>query len=338
MRAAAPTVAPAAAASTAALSVVIVEPGYASYALETEMLAPLGAHVSALDWQSDRRRLLDGVAGADLIMLRDTVVDAALLDAAPRLRGLVRYGVGLDKIDLDAARDRRIMVANVPDYGADIEVADHTLALFLAVRRRIVTRDPAVRNGAWEVGQKEPMQRIAGATLGLVGYGRIARAVHRRFTAFGVERVVVHDPFLDERTARAAGVIAVSLEELAGEADVLSFHAPGRADLRPTLDAGLIGRLRPGVVILNTARGSLIDEAALHQAILSGRVAGAGLDVFRSEPPGRHNPLFALPQVVVSDHTGWYSEQSVRQIQQLATAEAQRILSGRPPVNWVNQW
>ncbi len=318
--------------------VLIVEPGYASYAVESEILSPLGAQITALDWQGDRRKLLQGVADADLIMLRDTVVDAGLFDAAPRLRGLVRYGVGLDKIDLAAARERGIKVANVPDYGADMEVADHTLALFLAVRRRIVTRDAAVRNGAWEVGQKEPMQRIAGATLGLVGYGRIARAVHRRFAAFGVDRVLVHDPFLDDQTAAAAGVTRVTLEDLAEAADILSFHAPGRSDLRPTLNADLIARLRPGTVILNTARGSHIDEVALRQAILSGHVAGAGLDVFQQEPPGRNNPLFDLPQVIVSDHTAWYSEQSVRQIQQLAAAEAHRILTGKSPLNWVNPW
>ena len=323
---------------TGPVKVVVVEPGYASYAAESEVLTPLGVQITALDWQGDRQTLLRGVADADLIMLRDTAVDAALFDAAPRLRGLVRYGVGLDKIDLDAARERRIKVANVPDYGADIEVADHTLALFLAVRRRIVTRDSAVRKGAWEVGQTEPLQRIAGATLGLVGYGRIARAVHKRFAVFGVDRVLVHDPFLDEQGAAAAGVIRVTLEDLVEAVEILSFHAPGRSDLRPTLSAELIARLRPGVVILNTARGSHIDEAALSSAILSGRVAGAGLDVFQREPPDRDNPLFELPHLVVSDHTAWYSEQSVQQIQQLAAAEAYRILTGRIPLNWVNPW
>lgn len=323
---------------TTAFNIVVVEPGYANYQVERDVLGPIGGQVTALDWQGDRAKLHAGIADADLIMLRDTVVDASVFDAAPRLKGLVRYGVGLDKIDLEAARERRIMIANVPDYGADIEVADHTLALFLAVRRRIVSRDRDVRAGAWEVGQTEPMQRISGATLGLIGYGRIARAAHRRFAAFGVSEVIVHDPWLTPEAAEAVGVRLATLDELVAQSDIVSLHAPGSADGTPTLNAERLARIKPGAVIVNTARGSHIDEAALITALQSGRVAGAGLDVFRSEPPGPENPLFAMPQVVVSDHTGWYSEQSVHQIQSLATAEALRILTGEKPVNWVNPW
>ncbi|MDI6025212.1 C-terminal binding protein [Corticibacterium sp. UT-5YL-CI-8] len=323
---------------TTAFNVVVIEPGYANYDMERRALEPVGASISALDWQGDRQKLYAGVADADIIMLRDTFVDASVLDAARRLKGLVRYGVGLDRIDLDAARARRIMVANVPDYGADIEVADHTLALFLAVRRRIVTRDKMVRNGAWEVGQKEPMIRIAGSTLGLIGYGRIARAVHRRFAAFGVEDVLVHDPYLSSDDAAGAGVKAVPLGDLVEQSDIVSLHAPGSPANRPTLDAGLIARMRAGAIVLNTARGTHIDEDALGAAIGAGKLAGAGLDVFCQEPPGANHPLFSFDQVVVSDHTGWYSEQSVRQIQSLASEEALRMLSGKKPNNWVNRW
>ncbi len=320
------------------LKAVVVEPGYASYELERDVLGPIGVKLDILDWQGDRQRLHAGIADTDLILLRDTSVDAQMLDAAPRLKGLVRYGVGLDKIDLEAATTRKIVVANVPDYGADIEVADHTLALFLAVRRRIVTRDHVVRAGAWDVGQKEPITRIAGSTLGLIGYGRIARAVHKRFKAFGVDHVQVHDPYLSAAEALASGVSSLPLEDLVAQSDIISIHATGRPDNTPTLTANILSRVKPGAVIINTARGSHIDEPALAAAITAGGIAGAGLDVFRQEPPSQDNPLFALPQVVVSDHTGWYSEQSVRQIQSLATAEALRILTGQKPVNWVNPW
>lgn len=319
-------------------NIVIIEPGYASYEIEEALLGPLGAKLKPLDWQNDRQKLMDGVQGADLLMLRDTRIDRELLASVSGLKGVVRYGVGVDKIDLVAARELGIPVANVPDYGAEIEVADHTLALFLAVRRRTVTRDRDVRQGAWEVGQKEPMRRISGSVLGLIGYGRIGRAVARRFAAFGVTDVVVHDPFLSADAAAKAGVRLVSLPELAASADIVSLHAPGSADGAPTIDAAFIAAMRPGAMLVNTARGTHIDEAALIKALVDGKIAGAGLDVFRNEPPSSDNPLFALPNVVVSDHTGWYSEESVRQIQLLATGEAKRMLTGERPENWVNPW
>ena len=316
---------------------IVIAPGYADHSVEAQLLAPLGVKVEILHW-ADRQELLSGLADAVMIFVRDTALDAETIAACGKARGIVRYGVGIDRIDLDAATSQGIKVANIPDYGADIEVADHTLALYLALQRRIPTHDQAVRLGGWGIGQAEPIGRIAGKTLGLIGYGRIARAVHQRFAAFGIEQVVVHDPYLTAAAASAAGVSSVSLLELAGKADIVSIHAPVADPDRPMIDAEFIAAMRSGAVLLNTARGAHVDEIALAEALRDGRLQGAGLDVFRSEPPGRDNPLLGLTNVVLSDHAGWYSEATVAQLQRSAGAAAVRILSGQAPDNWVNPW
>lgn len=321
-----------------AMRALVIEPGYADHRTEQGLLAEIGATVEVLRWGGDRARLLDGIREADLLFVRDVALDAAALSVCKNCKGIVRYGVGIDRVDLDEARRRRIAVANIPDYGADIEVADQTLALFLAVQRRVVTRDRAVRAGAWGIAQREPIDRIAGKTLGLIGFGRIGRAVAGRFAGFGVTDLLVHDPFVGEVAARQAGARKIGIDELAAGSDIVSIHAPPADSSRPLVGEAFIGRMRRGAILLNTARGQHVDEHALAAAIRSGKLFGAGLDVFRSEPPEPGNPLLVLDTVVVSDHTGWYSERTVAELQRIAGEEAARILSGKPPVNWVNPW
>jgi D-3-phosphoglycerate dehydrogenase len=314
---------------------VIIEPGYQQTVAEEAVLGPLGLNLERLVWQGDRNVLRAGVADAEVIFVRDTVLDSADVAAMHRARGIVRYGIGVDSIDLDAARARGIKVANVREYGADIEVADHTLALFLALRRRIVSRDRAVREGAWQIGQAEPVGRISGSTLGIVGFGRIGRAVQKRFAAFGVTDVLVSDPYVSDEQARAAGVEVVPLDELAARSDIITIHAPATAGNRHLIGAAFLSRVRRGAMLINTARGSLIDEDALVHALQQEWIWGAGLDVFENEPP-HGSMLLRLPNVVVSDHTAWYSEATVSAIQAAAAEQARQILLGLEPANWVN--
>jgi D-3-phosphoglycerate dehydrogenase len=317
---------------------LVVEPGYRDHAIERDLLAGVGVELGSLPRDLAPEERFSRLAEAAVIFVRDTRFDAADIALCRRAKGIVRYGVGVDGIDLDAARRHGIAVANIPDYGADIEVADHTLALFLAVARRTTTRDASVRKGIWGVGQAEPMRRIAGQTLGLFGYGRIGRATHRRFAAFGVGNVLVCDPYLSQEQAGAAGVRLVDAAMLTSESDIVSIHAPGRHDGQPILSRDLIMTLRTHAIVINTARGNNIDESALAEALAAGRLAGAGLDVLVQEPPRPDNPLLALPQVVLSDHTGWYSEATVASLQRQAGEEAVRIVSGERPRNWVNPW
>src|SRR6218665_1033560 len=305
---------------------IVIAPGYADHSTEAAMLAPLGIGLSLLDWRGDHAALLAGLAEAPIIFVRDTAMDTDVIRACAAARGIVRYGVGIDRIDLAQAKAQGIKVANIPAYGADIEVADHTLALYLAVQRRIADHDRAVRSGVWGIGQAAPIDRIAGKTLGLIGFGRIARAVRERFAGFGVTEVLVHAPYLTDAQAEADGVQRVSLDALARGADIVSIHAPVADPDAPMIDSAFLEAMRPGSILVNTARGAHVDEAALTRALTSGVLFGAGLDVFRTEPPAPDNPLLALPNVVLSDHAGWYSEATVASLQRQAGEAAVAIL------------
>lgn len=312
--------------------VAVVDAGYGSYDTERGILAPLGVTVRDCTARRDVNDLRRAVAGAVGILVRESRLDADTLAAAPALRGIVRYGVGVDNIDLAAAARQGIRVANVPDYGVE-DVSDHALALLLAVVRRIVTRDRDLRAGAWNVARAEPMHRLAGRTLGLLGYGRIGARFHQKAAALGFARVIVCDP----AAALPADAERVGLETLLAESDVLSCHAPLTPQTRHVVDATALARMKPTAIIINTARGGLIDEAALAAALDGGRLFGAGLDVYESEPLAAASPLRALRNVVLTDHTAWYSEESVAELQSKAAGEMARILRGEAPVHWVNR-
>lgn len=308
------------------LRVVVLDGGYDNYETERRVLAEVGAGIElaagggALD-------------GADALLVRESPVTAAMMDRMPACRAIVRYGIGVDNIDRDAARARKIYVANVPDYGTE-EVSDQALALVMAVARRVVTRDREVRDGAWNIGPAQKIYRLAGKTLGLIGYGRIAQAFERKMRGVGMARVMVFDPY----ATLPAGVEAASVESICREADVVSLHAPLTPETRHILDAQRIALLKPTAIIVNTSRGPLIDEAALVEALKGQRILGAGLDVFETEPFARDNPLRALDNAVLSDHCGWYSEESVQDLQRKAAEEVARVFRGEAPLNWLNRW
>ncbi|MCF1711118.1 C-terminal binding protein [Tabrizicola sp. J26] len=303
---------------------VVILPGYADHSIERAGLAPFGLSVDELDWNGDRAAMADGVRDAEIVFVRDVPLDASVIAAMERCRGIVRYGVGVDTIDLVAARSRGIVVTRVPNYGAEVEVADHTLALFLAVRRRIVSRDRDVRKGAWLVGQAEPIARIAGSTAGMIGFGRIGQAVAHRLRSFGVRRFLVHDPYLKPEGLPADATL-VDLARLAQESDLVTLHAPATAENRHIIDAAFLARVKPGAILVNTGRGPLINEQDLAAALKDGRLLGAGIDVFETEPPLR-SPLLAAPNVVLSDHAAWYSEATVENLQRGALEQAVQIL------------
>lgn len=317
--------------------VAILEPGYADYSVERRILAPLGAEVVPVAAERDAVAALEALDPI-AIMVRERRVGAAEMAACPSLRAVIRYGVGVDNIDLGVASERGVRVGNVPDYGAEHEVSDHAVALYLAAARRIVSRDREVREGAWSIGQAQPMPGHRGATLGLIGYGRIARKARIKFGALGFSRVLAFDPHVDPSVLEADAVEPAALYRLCAEADCVSLHTPLTPETRGVLNGALIARLKPTAVVVNVSRGGLVDEAALAEALIAGRLHGAGLDVLEREPPDPANPLLRAPNTILSDHTAWYSESSVQELQSKAAAEALRALSGQPLMNWVNPW
>jgi len=313
--------------------VVAVDDGYAAYDQEAALLASIGAHFHVRPCSGNPVAVAAAAQDADVVLVRESPLSRAVIEALPRLRAVVRYGVGVDNVDLAAARERRIMVANVPDYGVD-EVSSQAVALALAVARRLPLHDAEVRAGRWTGGVLKPMYRWRGRTLGLVGYGRIARMTEEKLLGFGFARVLVHDPHAE----LPAGVRAVDLDTLFAQSDVVSLHAPLNAETRHLANARRLALMPPGAILVNTARGGLVDLDALHAALAAGHLLGAGLDVFDPEPPDLPHPLFALDNVIVTNHVGWYSEESMRELQRKATEEAVRVLRGEPPRHWVNPW
>lgn len=311
--------------------VVVLDDGYAHYEAETAVLAAVGAELLLRPCRGDAAKAAAEMAEADGVLVRETPVDAAAI-AGTKARIIVRYGVGYDNIDTAAAAARGIAVCNVPDYGTE-EVSDHALALLLAAIRRIPEADRRVRAQGWGVPMDRKVYRIRGGTLGLVGYGRIGAALHRKAAALGFARVLVHDPFLK---APPEGAELVSLDAIAREADAISLHAPATNATRHIIGRAFLAQAKPTAVLVNTSRGALIDEPALAAALAEGRLLAAGLDVFESEPLRRDSPLRGLDNVVLTDHAAWYSEQAIADLQRKAAEEVARVLRGQAPLHQVN--
>ena len=236
-----------------------------------------------------------------LVVRSETRVTAELMDMAPKLRVVGRAGVGVDNIDVPAATARGIVVMNAPD-GNTITTAEHTLALLIALARRVPQANISLKKGHWERKQFVGVE-LQGKTLGIIGLGRIGRVVASRARAFGMN-IIAYDPFIAPEQARDLDIRVVSLDEVFAHADFLTVHTPLTAETRGIIGKEAFGKMRNGVRIINCARGGLIDEHALYQAIKSGIVAGAALDVFDQEPPAADNPLLALDEVIATPHLG----------------------------------
>lgn len=311
----------------------IADAGYASYAIEHEVAASIGASVEIRQCRSEDETI--AFAGdADGVIVRQLPLTWRVIAGLRRCRVIGRYGSGVDNVDVDAATEHGIVVANVVGFGTD-EVAEHAIALLLAAARRIVRHDRLVRAGAWDIGQADPIRRISGSTLGLVGFGAIGRAVHAKLRGFEL-RTLVFDPGLPDEVVRALGAEPVSLQHLLREADLISLHAPLALATRHLIDAAALRLVRPTAVIVNTARGGLIDTSALIAALDEGRLAAAGLDVYEEEPLPSDHPLRACERAILLDHAGWYSERSVQALQRGAIVAVVAVLAGRRPASIVN--
>ena len=266
---------------------------------------------------------------ADVAFVNLVPVTKAALAAMRPGALVVRYGIGYDNVDIAAARRLGVRVANVPDYGSDT-VADHASACMLALLRRLPIFDAAIRREGWiNPDRVGPLPALAATTVGLVGVGRIGALVARRLQAFGI-RILASDPFADPIRLREAGIEPVALDTLLAEAHGLSLHLPATAETRHIIGRQSIAQMRRGAMLVNTARGALVDEAALADALADGRLGGAALDVFDPEPLDPASPLHAMPNVILTPHAAFYSVESLDALQRLAAEEARRALAGEP--------
>jgi D-3-phosphoglycerate dehydrogenase len=292
---------------------------------ERGVLGPLGISVA---WPAEAPAAVEKQLNqANALLVNVTPVDAALLDCAPQCRVVVTYGVGYDHINLDEARQRRVVVANVPDYCTD-EVADHTMALLLALARQIVTGHELVRGGGWGVHELGSVRRIRGRTLGLVGYGRTGRAVGERARSFGL-RLIAHDPQVS--WGGEAVTMVASLPDLLREADFVSLHAPLQKETTQLINDRALALMKPDSILINTSRGGLVDTNALLRALDRGSLAGAGLDVFPEEPPTA--ALLNRPNLLLSPHSAYYSAEAIVELKQSAAQAVAVVLTGGNPTH-----
>jgi D-3-phosphoglycerate dehydrogenase / 2-oxoglutarate reductase len=285
---------------------------------------------------STEETLLAAARDADAILTLDEPLTARVIAGLRRCRVISRFGIGVDRVDVEAATKKGIVVANVPDYCVD-EVSDHALALLLSFARRLYAFDAAVRAGRWDTpAVAGPIRRLRGQVLGVVGFGRLGKRVAEKAAALGL-KVLAHDPHVDADTVCAHAAEPVGFHELLERSDWISLHVPLTPATRRLIDAQALELVKPDAVLLNTARGGLVDQAALVEALRQGRLAGAGLDVLEREPPDADDPLLQLENVILTSHAAFYSVEALAQMRRTAVANVARVLSGRDPLFSVNR-
>jgi len=278
----------------------------------------------------DREAVARAGAGAAGIFVYHARFDAGLLARLGACRVLARCGAGYDNIDVAAARARGIEVTYVPEYGTD-DVAEHALALLLACARRIAASDRAVQGGGWpSFAELGPMRRLSGSTLGLIGFGRIARALAARARGLRMH-VVASDPYVSARIAGPLGVRLCPLDEVLGQAQYLSVHVPLTGGTRHLIGAAALAQMRSDCYLINTSRGEVVDQQALVDALDTGQIAGAALDVLDREPPGSGSAILHRANVVITPHSAAFTREALEDVRRTALLDVLRVLAGEPP-------
>ena len=258
-----------------------------------------------------------------------------VIEALPHLKVIARYGVGVNTVDLEAATEHGVCVLNVPDYCAD-EVSNHAFALLMACHRKLAPLHTQVNGGGWDYNICKPIHRLAGQTLGLLGFGRIPRLLAEKARAFGL-KFAVYDPFVTPAIVASYGGKLLTLGEVLQASDMISVHVPLTKETEHLLSHREFDMMKPSTILINTSRGPLIDEEALYAALTQGKIAAAGLDVTEQEPLAQDSPLRSLPNIIITPHAAWYSEEAECELKTKAARGIADILSGHDLPNIVNR-
>jgi D-3-phosphoglycerate dehydrogenase len=301
--------------------------------VESEVLRAAGIEpVVAPDTSEDT---LVGLAyDVDIIMFCFAQVTGNILRAAEKCMVASRYGIGVDNIDIPIATELGIVVTNVPDYCMD-EVTDHAIGMIIALNRRFIPHDAQVKAGGWAaVALDQPMHRTRGATLGIVGFGRIGRAIAAKAVGFGMN-IIACDPLIQPAQS-IDNVEITTFEDVLRRSHFITVHTPLIPETEGMIGAHELAMMMPGSIIVNCARGGIIQEDALAEALKSGHLAGAGLDVVKPAPPPDDHPLLSAPNVIITPHTAFFSQASTVELERRTAEEAIRVLSGKKPQNLIN--
>ena len=308
--------------------VVVTDHNFETLALEEAAASDAGAEFAS-QRVAEIECLPEFVAGANVALIQFAPISCRVMESLAPGAVLIRYGVGYDNIDIQAARKLGLKVAYVPDYCTN-EVAEHAAAAVLTLLRKLPKLDAECRAGMWNSAvQAAPVHPFDQTTVGLLGLGRIGRALVHRLKNFGFN-FIVHDPYLDSSVAEGIGVNLVDLETLVRESDVISLHSPLTTETYHVVDAEFLASMRSEAVLVNVARGALVDTNALADALNAGQIAAAALDVFETEPLPKEHGLWKAANLTVSPHAAWYSTSSLERLQRLAAEEVGRALRGEP--------
>ncbi len=296
------------------------------------VLGKIGAELQ-LAGESTPGGILAIAREADALLVTYAKISADMIRQMKRCRIISRFGIGVDNVDIPVATEAGIVVTKVPDYCID-EVSDHAMALLLALVRKVAFSNARVHGGRWEMPSVVPIHRSRGTVLGLVGFGRIPQLLTPKAQAFGL-RVIAYDPYVPAEVTQRAGVAKVEFAELLKQADYISIHCALSPETQHLFNADVFRRMKPTAYLVNSARGPIVDEQALAEALDQKQLAGAALDVVEKEPPAG-SPLLGRENVILTPHTAFYSEESLLELQTRAAEEVVRVLSGEAPRHPVN--
>lgn len=320
-------------------AVVITDYDYGNVDIERGIIEGAGFELVGAQCKSEGD-VIDVARDADAVIAQYAHVGAKAIDAFTRCRVIARYGTGVDIVDVDAATQRNILVTNVPNDWCENEVADHAMSLLLVLARKLREYDRATRAGVWRWQSGQPIYRLRGRNLGLLSFGAIARGIAARATGFGMH-IIANDPYMATADIAAHGATPVSFDELIEQADYLVIQAPLTSETRHLIGEAQLRRMKPSAILINTARGPIVDDNALYRALKEGWIAGAGLDDIEEEPAKQldwkpTNPLFSLDNVIITPHAAYYSEEAIRTVREFAAHEVLRVLTGQQPLSPVN--
>jgi D-3-phosphoglycerate dehydrogenase len=321
-------------------TVLIADYDFGNVDVERAIIEKAGFNLIAAQCKSEDEVIERG-RDADAVITQYARVGKKAIAAFTRCRVIARYGTGVDIVDVDAATQRGIQVTNAPSEWCADEVADHAVTLWLAAARKIAHYDHETRSGVWKWQSGEPIWRLRGRVFGLLSFGSIARNIAEKVKGFGVQ-VWAHDPFMDEEDIRARGVRPVGLDELVAGSDYLVIQSPLTKQTHHLFDEAMLQRMKRTAILVNTARGPIVSDEALHRALTEGWIAAAALDDIEEEPAKVRdwkptNPLFQLDNVIITPHAAYYSEESIHTVRQIASEEVVRVLSGQRPISPVNE-
>jgi D-3-phosphoglycerate dehydrogenase / 2-oxoglutarate reductase len=314
--------------------VVVTDFEYDTFAPEKEVLDQLGIELTYAQCKTEDE-VIEACKDADALLNQYAPISRKVIENLENCKVVSRYGIGFNTVDVEAATEKGMIVANVTDYCLD-EVSDHAMALLLSSARKVTMMNNAVKSGTWDFKVAAPIFRLRGRILGLIGFGNIPQSVALKAQAFGLE-VIAYDPFIPESVASEMNVKLVSLEELCERSDYVSVHVPLNKHTEGMISHEQFNRMKPETFIINTARGPVIDEAALIQALQEGKIAGAGLDVLKVEPIREDNPLLQMDNVIINPHSAFYSVEAEAELKRKTAQNVADVLSGYFPSYVVNK-